>query len=451
MVSIVTKDNLGTDFEIGSEVPNKINVKPATDTEQGKLRFATDAEVSAGATVLAAVTPVQVGAAVAAIVVPQFIPSATQPATAGLNPGDRWHNTSTATVAGVPADSVATWDGAGWLVDTNTNATVIVPQFIPSTTQPMAASLNPGDRWHNTSTATVAGVPADSVATWDGAGWLVDTNTNATVIVPQFIPSTTQPAAGGLNPGDRWHNTSTATVAGVPADSVATWDGAGWLTDTNVSAPTPTVVTQVFTTSGTFAKPAGLRWLSVTVTGGGGGGGGSNGVAGSAGGGTGGSAGNTVKKWFDAASVAVNTTVNVGAGGAGGLAASTTAANGSVGGNSTFGALVAGGGRGGVRVAPATTLAIVEGAVPPAAPTTGDVKLLGGHGGRLLRLSATEVSSGEGGTSFWGAGGRAVAGSAAGVAGQVPGSGGSGATVINATGQAGGAGAGGIVIVEMFF
>jgi hypothetical protein len=100
---------------------------------------------------------------------------------------------------------------------------------------------------------------------------------------------------------------------------------------------------QLFTTSGTWTKPAGAKWVEVLVIGAGGGGRGGDSGAGGVGG-NGGGGGGTSRSIFDPSALGATETVTVGTGGAGG---GSPALNGSSGGNSTFGSLlIATGGRG---------------------------------------------------------------------------------------------------------
>lgn len=120
--------------------------------------------------------------------------------------------------------------------------------------------------------------------------------------------------------------------------NVLTSNGTTWQS----IAPTTGVNVQSFTSSGTWTKPSGVRFVRVFCWGGGGSGG-RNGVATGVGGGGGG--GQLTYSTFDASWLPATVSVTIGAGGAG----VSGAAGGNDGGNTTFGTylIAAGGAQGG--------------------------------------------------------------------------------------------------------
>jgi len=196
------------------------------------------------------------------------------------------------------------------------------------------------------------------------------------------------------------------------------------------------------TTTGTWTKPANLKFLIVEVVGGGGAGEGftSNSTTAYGGGGGGG----YCKKVIPAAAVGTTETVTIGAGGTG----ATT--SGGSGGNSSFGSHCTG--TGGVG---ASSSAGGAGSIG----TGGDLNLTGQTGGAPLFAGTTPVVSvsGVGGNSLFGYGAPSVLGSAnaAGTNASATqyGSGGSGATNSSgsATDQVGGNGAPGLVVITSVF
>lgn len=207
---------------------------------------------------------------------------------------------------------------------------------------------------------------------------------------------------------------------------------------------------QIFTSSGTWTKPTGCRFIKVTVIGGGGGGAGSANASGSeVAYGTSGGAGATAVDWIDVTAIS-SETVTIGALGAKGAAG---ANNGSNGGQSSFGShAVAGGGIGGTTVASGTSAQQSNGAAGGTA-TAGDVQFAGQAGGPFLRFSGTSAAMlCNGGNGNFGNGGAPPAFNASGNNGSGYGAGGSGCSSVSAGGaQAGGDGTPGLCIVEEFY
>ena len=200
---------------------------------------------------------------------------------------------------------------------------------------------------------------------------------------------------------------------------------------------------QVFTTAGThtYTKPAGIRTVKVTVTGGGGQGGG-YGAANDFG--SGGGAGGTAIEVIDISGVST-VTVNVGAGGA--SAANTS--DGNAGSGSSFGSFCTGnGGSGGRHGNRGSTYG-----GPGGSATGGDINITGGSGNNGIDNMLTNGTDyrptwGMGGASFWGGGGSGGVYNIAAQSGRAFGSGGGGgASGGNGLGASGNAG---VVYVEEF-
>lgn len=214
------------------------------------------------------------------------------------------------------------------------------------------------------------------------------------------------------------------------------------------------IVTQVFTSSGTYTPTTGMKYCIVEIVGGGGGGGGASATTAiQAAAGGGGAGGLYARKSFSAATVGASQTVTIGAGG---TAGSNAPGNGAQGGFSLFGVIFGpNGGNGGLLCNATGTCTTVRGGLASAASSGGDITAGGSPGGSSLALFTTTglAKSGVGGSSCLGAGGSGIAtvGTAsAGNAGLAYGGGGSGGASTNGIAVGGGAGAAGVVIVTEY-
>lgn len=212
---------------------------------------------------------------------------------------------------------------------------------------------------------------------------------------------------------------------------------------------------QVFNTSGTWTKPAGLRAVMVEVVGGGGGSGGcattgASQVSCSPGGGGGGYS----RELIQASALGSTETVTVGAGGTAGAA---TPTNGGNGGTSSFGTvafLSATGGAGSTSVAAQAQQGAVGTGGSGGTGSGGDLNIGGGRG-FYATLMYGAVARAPGGTSILSStepGGTSSSG-IAGADGELYGGGAHGACngQSQGTARAGGAGAAGVVIVTTYF
>ena len=205
---------------------------------------------------------------------------------------------------------------------------------------------------------------------------------------------------------------------------------------------------QIFTsgTAQTYTKPAGITSILVEVLGGGGAGGGCTaGGAGTVAVAGGGGAGGYARLWVPSA--AASYTYTVGAGGTSGGAG----ASGNAGGTTTFSASslqATGGGGASATTSVANTGGGISSGAAGGVGSNGDFNCNGERGDKGIAIVGL-VSSGEGGSSIYGAGGAPV-NVADGSAGLAYGSGGSGGSTGTTTNRAGGAGSAGLIIVWEF-
>jgi len=251
--------------------------------------------------------------------------------------------------------------------------------------------------------------------------------------------------------------TNLVTGTAGTADHLIAWDGNGDAVDAGFAKTALTSMSvQVFTSSGTWTKPSGLRYAFVLVVGGGGGGGGVTGNSTDAIGGGGGGGGGSAASYIAAGSLGGTETVTVGAGGTGGASGSSS---GTGGGTSSFGShlTATGGSVGTSRTASASYPAADPGS--PGSGASGNIFNSVASPATSWFYPLSDPISGNGGGSIVGGGGRgrtapSSPGYAAGIAASSYGGGGGGAVVKAAGGSssaAGGNGKSGLVVVFEFY
>ena len=236
------------------------------------------------------------------------------------------------------------------------------------------------------------------------------------------------------------------------ANQVLTSNGAGALPtfqNVSVTGAITSVVSQVFTSNGTYTPTSGMVYCEIEVIGGGGAGGGANTTTGSQySNGGGGGAGEYARGIFDAATVGASQTVTIGAAGTG-----VSAGTGGSGGTTSVGALITGGGgAGGLASAASATPNLGVAGAGGSGGSGGNFRSNGEDGFYGLQLAATGTWTigGKWGSSQYGAGGRNVF-AAAGAAATGYGAGGGGSSNFQSTAAtAGGNGTAGIVIVTEY-
>lgn len=181
------------------------------------------------------------------------------------------------------------------------------------------------------------------------------------------------------------------SVGGLPSGTVNTATiAAGSITSTLMDSATPLGLksVQVFTSSGTWTKPSGIRFIKVYVTGAGGGGGSHNSDDAQGGGGAGG----TAIKLINVSAVS-SVAVTIGTGGT--ASVGNDASGGTDGGTSSFGSYCSG--YGGMR--PVNWAVGGRGG----SASGGDLNLYGSDGtGGNIDGGGNEETGGSGGESYWG-------------------------------------------------
>jgi len=196
---------------------------------------------------------------------------------------------------------------------------------------------------------------------------------------------------------------------------------------------------QVFTSSGTYTKPSGIKKIKVYVTGGGGAGGGGANQSQDYGGG--GGAGGTAIEIIDVSSLSSTVAVTIGAG----ASSVTGSSEGGDGGTSSFGSYCSATGGGGGRHGNQGNCRGGEGGIG----SGGDINIYGQAGGGGDDGGSTHMASGTGGASFYGGGGLGGAQNQQGTSAQRSGYLGAGGGGSN-NAVSSGAGGTGIVVVEEY-
>ena len=294
---------------------------------------------------------------------------------------------------------------------------------------------------------------------WDAKGDIVtgstaDTAVKTTVGADDTILMADTSAAGGV----KWVAAGTPSTQAFGDSAVVGTSDTFTRGDHKHAMPSITAPTvNVYSSSTTWSKPAGLLYAVVEVIGAGGGGGGcpaTNGSqrAASAGGGSGAYA----KKTFTAAQLSGASSFTVTCGNAGGGGSGT--GNGSDGGTSSFSgtgittvsASGGAGGDGGLAVDSSTGADSAIGGAGGSTVSGGDINVPGNPGFNNSVLGGLPNYGGSGGTAPYGGAGQAAV-NVAGTAGTFGSGGGGISHGVSQSSRSGGDGSGGIVIVTTYY
>lgn len=168
------------------------------------------------------------------------------------------------------------------------------------------------------------------------------------------------------------------------------------------AVPINKVVSQVFTSNGTYTPTTGMVYCAVELVGSGGGSGGTTGAAGQSAASGGGGGGGFCRKVYTAANIGANASVVIGAAGAAGASGNNAGGNAA---SSTFTpagtgvTLTAGGGTGGGGCASSATVGNSSAGGAGGTGTNGDVNVTGGFGvpGIVISGAASLTLPGNGG------------------------------------------------------
>jgi hypothetical protein len=316
------------------------------------------------------------------------------------------------------------------------------------------SSLTAGDIWYN-STAPGNIQYADGSLT---TRTIVTTDATQTLSNKTFSGVTSAnwiTVTGGVQEFSETGSTSAAPASSLrvyahTTDRLKTINSAGTVQDMayvtdNVAGSLLAV--RYLTTGTSYTPTTGTTKIVLEMLGGGGGGGGVTGAASSGAAGGGGGAGGYLQKYV----TGITNTTYTYAIGAAGTAGANTGGTGGTGGNTTItiGATTysAFGGGGGAGMTAGTALSFSTGGTQGTA-TNGDVNASGDPGLQGVRLAATTVAAGNGGSSRYGGGGKgSVNTTGAGVAGTGYGAGGAGAIAASNVANVGGLGTQGIIII----
>lgn len=300
-------------------------------------------------------------------------------------------------------------------------------------------------------TLTLGGTPttallhaASVTAGWSGQLSLTRGGTNASLTA---------------NNGGIFYSTASAAaiLAGTATAGLALLSGASTTPTWSTNPPITKIVTQIFTSGGTYTPTAGMQFAFVEECGGGGGSGGAASTTSQGAGSGGGQAGGYNNAWFTAATIGASQTITIGVAGSAG----TSSTAGGNGGQTSFGALLtASGGHGSTNGGSSATLVASAGGSGGGSTSTGTgIFAINGQVGSAslagVLVGTAFAIPGNGGSNPLGEGALGITvvgnGPQVGSVGTGYGAGASGSMVGGTSGTvAGAAGTAGVVIIREF-
>lgn len=132
------------------------------------------------------------------------------------------------TAGGVPAQSIAKWDGLAWSalgtgVRLEYETMIPFPQNVSDPGTICALAVSGSDVYAGGLFTSAGGVPANSIAKWNGSGWSALGSG-----MSSYLIELTYVYALAVNGADLYAGGAFISAGGLPASNIAKWDGSAW-------------------------------------------------------------------------------------------------------------------------------------------------------------------------------------------------------------------------------